>query len=103
MAVRAVLIGLLLAALAAASGCWHVHHDYVTFSLSGQYEAWAEAEGLLVLYPPLNPFWWVGLLFLVVDILIAPFTMIHDLVLYLSARPGTLPPPWELGASLKWR
>ena len=103
MARRVACVLVVAALLAAASGCWHVHHDYVTFSLSGQYEAWAQSEGLLVLYPPLNPFWWVGLLFLVIDFLIAPFTMIHDLAIYLSAPPGTLPPPWEIGASLRWR
>jgi hypothetical protein len=95
-------VGIALALLAVASGCWHVHHDYLTFSLSGQYEAWAEGEGLLVLYPPLNPFWWLGLLALLVDLVIAPFTMLHDLAVYLSATPGSLPPPWELHASPRW-
>jgi hypothetical protein len=102
MARRACCLLVLGAILVGAAGCWHVHHDYLGLALSGQYEAWAESRGLLDFYAPLNPYWWIGVLLMALDLVVAPFTFTHDLVLYLASKSGTIPAPWELDAATRW-
>jgi len=99
---RLVCLLLIVVVLVSATGCWHVHHDYWGFAMSGEYEAWAESRGLLTFYAPLNPYWWIGVLLMALDLVISPITFTHDLAIYLAARRGQLPPPWEIESAGRW-